>query len=91
VAAALAHVAEQRALKLEPEAATAPVVERAKSGRSRCVVCTTPIAKDSLRIGIERVVETPTFRGRATVWLHPACRDGAPELEGVDLEAALSR
>jgi hypothetical protein len=71
-------------------AASAPIVERAKTGRSRCVVCTTLIAKDSLRIGIDRLVETPTFRGRATVWLHPACRDGAPELEGVDLEAALS-
>jgi uncharacterized protein (TIGR02996 family) len=72
-------------------AAPAPIVERAKSGRSRCVVCTAAIAKDSPRIGIERWIETPTFRGRATVWLHPACRDGAPELEGVDLDAALSR
>lgn len=62
-----------------------PVVERAKSGRSKCVVCGEPIAKDSLRVGIERMIETPAFRGRATVWLHPACRDGAPELEGVAL------
>jgi hypothetical protein len=55
------------------------------------VVCAAAIAKDSLRIGIDRFIETPTFRGRATVWLHPGCRDGAPELEGVDLEAALSQ
>jgi uncharacterized protein (TIGR02996 family) len=72
-----------------PAAPAAPTVERAKSGRSRCVVCKELIAKDSQRIGIDRFVETPTFRGRATVWLHPACRDGAPELEGVDLGAAL--
>jgi hypothetical protein len=72
-------------------ATSPPVVERAKSGRSRCVVCTAAIAKDSLRIGIDRMIETPAFRGRATVWLHPGCRDGAPELEGVDLEAALSQ
>ena len=70
---------------------SAPIVERAKSGRSRCVVCGAAIAKDALRIGISRMIETPTFRGHATVWLHPACRDGAPELEGIDLDAALSQ
>jgi hypothetical protein len=61
----------------------APIVERARSGRSKCVVCGAAIAKDSLRIGVERMIETPAFKGRATVWLHPQCRDGAPELEGV--------
>jgi hypothetical protein len=60
----------------------APIIERAKSGRSKCVVCGAAIAKDSLRIGVERPIETPAFKGRATVWLHPQCRDGAPELEG---------
>jgi len=60
----------------------APTIERAKSGRSKCVVCGAAIAKDSLRVGVERTIETPAFRGRATVWLHPQCRDGAPELEG---------
>lgn len=63
-----------------------PVVERAKTGRSKCVVCAAAIAKDSLRIGVERMIETPAFRGLATVWAHPACRDGVPELEGVELE-----
>lgn len=63
----------------------APIVERAKSGRAKCVVCTEAIAKDAWRIGIERHVETPTFRGRATVWLHPNCRKDVPELAGVEL------
>ena len=44
-----------------PTAGRAPVVERAKSGRSKCVVCAEAIAKDALRIGIERMVETPAF------------------------------
>lgn len=70
---------------IAPAPAPAPVVERAKSGRSKCVVCTQAIAKDAWRVGVERLVETPTFRGRATVWLHPGCRDGAPELAGVAL------
>lgn len=69
-----------------PPGGPAPTVERAKSGRSKCVVCTQAIAKDSLRIGIERMVETPTFRGWATVWLHPACRTKVPELAGVRIE-----
>jgi uncharacterized protein (TIGR02996 family) len=60
-----------------------PVVERAKSGRSKCVVCGAAIAKDSLRIGIVRGIATPAFTGNATVWLHPSCRDGAPELAGI--------
>jgi hypothetical protein len=55
------------------------------------VVCAAAIAKDSLRIGLDRLLEPSTFRGRATVWRHPACHGGAPELEGVDLEAALSQ
>lgn len=63
-----------------------PVVERARTGRSKCVVCAAAIAKDSLRIGVERMIETPAFRGLATVWAHPACRDGVPELEGALLE-----
>jgi uncharacterized protein (TIGR02996 family) len=67
----------------------APIVERARSGRSRCVVCGEAIAKDSLRIGVERVIETPAYQGRATVWLHPQCRAGAPELEGTDLDELL--
>jgi hypothetical protein len=66
-----------------PPFGPAPIVERAKSGRSRCVVCGAAIAKDSLRIGVVRAIDTPAFTGNATAWLHPSCRDGAPELAGV--------
>ena len=66
-------------------AGPAPIIEKAKTGRAKCVVCQLAIVKDSTRIGIERMIETPTFRGMGTVWLHPACRTGVPELEGVEL------
>ncbi len=67
-----------------------PIVERAKSGRSKCVVCTNAIAKGEPRVGVERLIETPQFTGRGTVWAHPGCRAGMPELEGVALDDLLA-
>ena len=67
------------------------VVERAKSGRAKCVVCAEPIAKDALRIGVERMIETPQFTGRGMVWIHPACATGVPELAGVDIAALIAQ
>jgi uncharacterized protein (TIGR02996 family) len=61
------------------------IVERARSNRSKCVICSEPIALDTVRIGVERLIETPAFTGRATVWMHPACASQAPELAGVDI------
>ena len=72
----------------QPTAAQRPgpaVVERAKSNRSKCVVCGQAIPKDSTRIGVVRMIETPAFKGRATVWAHATCRAGIPELEGIEL------
>ncbi len=60
-----------------------PIVERAKTGRSKCVVCANPIDKGALRIGVERLIETPAFTGLGTVWAHPGCRAGVPELANV--------
>lgn len=69
-----------------------PFAELAKSGRARCIVCSEAIAKGTTRIGVERQIETPQFSGRATAWLHAACRAGCPELTTVaDVEAALAR
>ena len=65
------------------------MVERAKTGRSKCTVCGQSIAKDAQRIGVERRIETPAYTGRARVWLHPACRAGAPELADIDVDALL--
>jgi hypothetical protein len=67
-----------------------PIVERAKSGRSRCVVCTQPIAKGDPRVGVERQIQTDAFTGRGTVWAHPACKAGMPELAGVDVDALIA-
>jgi hypothetical protein len=71
-----------------PRGGTEPIVERAKTGRAKCVVCEKAIAKGDPRVGVERQIQTETFTGRGTVWAHPACRDGMPELAGVDVLVA---
>lgn len=79
----------------EPVVAATPArprpitVERARTGRAKCVVCGESIAKGAQRIGIERRIETAAYTGRATVWLHPACHAGAPELADIDVDALL--
>ena len=65
--------------------ARGPVVEQAKTGRAKCVVCDQVIEKDTMRVGIDRVIETPSYKGLATVWAHLACKDAVPELAGVTL------
>lgn len=67
-----------------PQTGGYPFAERAKSGRSTCIVCGDKIAKGTVRIGVERAIETPTFRGHGTGWLHAACRDRCAELSSLD-------
>lgn len=75
-----------------PQTGRHPFAELAKSSRSICVVCSKPIAKDTVRIGIERMIETPQFTGKGTAWCHADCRANAPELAGLaDLEARLKK
>ncbi len=75
-----------------PQTGRHPFAELAKSSRSVCVVCSKPIAKDTVRIGIERLIETPQFTGKGTAWCHADCRTGAPELAGLaDLDARLKK
>ncbi|MDQ3341156.1 MAG: TIGR02996 domain-containing protein [Myxococcota bacterium] len=57
-----------------------PFAERAKSGTSKCVACKEAIERDSVRIGIERVLDAV---GKVTSWVHPACRNKVPELQAI--------
>ena len=60
-----------------------PFVEPAKSGRSTCVVCGEKIEKDTLRVAIEKDIDTPQFKGRGNVYVHAkqSCMAGCPELK----------
>lgn len=65
-----------------------PLVEAAKSGRSKCIVCGKAIAKGKLRIGVQRTHEE---LGTITSWLHTDCRADCPELANVtDLDERLA-
>ena len=57
--------------KLPP--GTFPYAESAPTGRSKCMACEESIAKDTLRVAIEREVDTGTFKTKGPGYLHPMC------------------
>jgi len=63
-----------------------PYAERAPTGRSRCQRCGEPVAKDALRVAVEREVEVAGMTRQGAGYLHPACARehlGEPELLGL--------
>ena len=50
-----------------------PYAERASTGRSRCLACQEAIDKGTLRIAIERDVDTGMFTAKSAGYLHPRC------------------
>jgi len=58
-----------------------PHAERAPTGRSRCLHCGNPIAKDALRVAVEREVEVGGMTRAGAGYLHPGC---AREYTGTD-------
>ena len=57
--------------KLPP--GTFPYAENAPTGRSKCMACEEAIAKDTLRVAVEREVDTGTFKTKGPGYLHPMC------------------
>lgn len=76
---ALAAFPEEIPNRAEIDAALAeappdfPHVERAPTGRSKCLECGEPIVKDALRMAIEREVDTGAFKTKSAGYLHLAC------------------
>jgi hypothetical protein len=66
-----------------PQTGKYPYREVAKTGRSSCVVCRKPIAAGSTRIVILRMIDTGNFTAPRPAYVHPECREGCPELQGV--------
>jgi len=50
-----------------------PYVDKAPTGRAKCMQCEEPIAKDSWRVAVEREIETGAMQQRSAGYLHPAC------------------
>jgi hypothetical protein len=50
-----------------------PHVDRAPTGRAKCMQCEEAIPKDSWRVAVERELDTGSFQQRSAGYLHPKC------------------
>jgi poly [ADP-ribose] polymerase len=50
-----------------------PYVDRAPTGRAKCMLCEQPIEKGSLRVAVERELELGGNATRGAGYLHPRC------------------
>jgi hypothetical protein len=50
-----------------------PYADKAPTGRAKCMQCEQPIAKDTLRVAVEREIDTGTMVTRGAGYLHPKC------------------
>ena len=50
-----------------------PYVDRAPTGRAKCMQCDAAIEKQSFRVAVEREVDTGSFVTRGAGYLHPKC------------------
>ncbi|MFO0614444.1 MAG: PARP-type zinc finger-containing protein [Polyangiaceae bacterium] len=60
-----------------------PHADRAPTGRAKCLSCSEPLAKGSLRVAIEREIERGMTTQKGAGYLHPAC--AAPYMETQDM------
>lgn len=63
-----------------------PYVDRAPTGRAKCMQCSEPIPKDSLRVAIERELEVGGVPQTGAGYLHPACAVANVEARGGALD-----
>src|ERR1700733_5720402 len=50
-----------------------PYADRAPTGRAKCMQCEAAIEKDSVRIAVEREIDTGSMVTRGAGYLHPKC------------------
>ena len=50
-----------------------PYADKAPTGRAKCMQCEEPIAKDSIRVAVEREIDTGSMVTRGAGYLHPKC------------------
>ncbi len=66
-----------------------PYVDRAPTGRAKCLQCKEPIEKGTLRVAVERDIEAGAMPTKSAGYLHPACVAANAEAQGTDLEVML--
>lgn len=63
-----------------------PYVDRAPTGRAKCMQCSEAIEKSSFRVAVEREVDTGMMVTRSAGYLHPRCAAANLEDAGGSLE-----
>jgi poly [ADP-ribose] polymerase len=66
-----------------------PFADKAPTGRAKCIQCSQPIDKDSIRIAVEREIDTGGMVQKAARYMHPACVTANLEASGEDKDALL--
>jgi hypothetical protein len=61
-----------------------PYADKAPTGRARCMQCQQPIAKDALRVAVEREIEVGATVTQSAGYLHPGCAAAWTETKGGD-------
>jgi len=60
-----------------------PYVDHAPTGRAKCMQCSEPIAKGTIRVAVEREIETGGMATKGAGYMHPGCVKAHPlELAG---------
>ncbi len=63
-----------------------PYADRAPTGRARCLQCAEPVAKDALRVAVERELTVGGAVQAGAGYLHPACVAAHVTAQGGDLD-----
>jgi hypothetical protein len=71
--AALEAAMEEAAKKGSAKPAAFPYVDRAPTGRAKCMLCEQPIEKAAFRVAVERELELGANVTRGAGYLHPRC------------------
>jgi hypothetical protein len=50
-----------------------PFVDKAPTGRAKCIVCEQPIEKGAFRVAVEREIDTGSMVTRGAGYMHPGC------------------
>jgi hypothetical protein len=64
-----------------------PYADKAPTGRARCMQCQQAIEKDSLRVAVEREIDTGAMVTRGAGYMHPGCVAAHIEATGGDKAA----
>jgi poly [ADP-ribose] polymerase len=61
-----------------------PYADKAPTGRAKCIQCSQPIDKDTIRVAIEREIDTGAMVTKGAGYMHPKCVVAYTEANGLD-------